>query len=49
MAHNRDAKQRKDADVSMGVILAVIFVPVAMLHVAAAAPAVQAVLAAIMH
>jgi hypothetical protein len=49
MPRNRDAKQRKDADVSMGVIFAVIFVPVAMLHLAAAAPPVQAVLAAIMH
>jgi hypothetical protein len=48
MARSRDPKQRKDADVSMGVIFAVIFVPVAMLHVVAAAP-VQAVMAALMH
>jgi hypothetical protein len=48
MARNRDDKQRKDADVSMGVIFAVIFVPVAMLHVAAAAP-LHAVVAALMH
>jgi hypothetical protein len=48
MPRSRDAKQRKDADVSMGVIFAVIFVPVAMLHVAAAVP-LQAVMAALMH
>jgi hypothetical protein len=48
MARSRDAKQRKDADVSMGVIFAVIFVPVAMLHVAAATP-LQTVLSALMH
>ena len=48
MARSRDPKQRKDADVSMGVIFAVIFVPVAMLHLAAA-PSVHTALSALMH
>jgi hypothetical protein len=49
MAHSRDPKHRKDADASMGMILAVIFVPIVMLHVAAAAPQVQAAVAALVH
>ena len=49
MAHSRDANQRKDADVSMGVIFAVIFVPVAVLHLAAGAPQLQAAVAAFVH
>jgi hypothetical protein len=49
MAHSRDTKQRKDADVSMSVIFAAIFVPVAVLHIAAAAPQLQTAVAALVH
>jgi hypothetical protein len=45
MAHSRDTKQRTDACV----IFAAIFVPVAVLHIAAAAPQLQTAVAALVH